>query len=124
MSQCALGGGEISSFLRQIYPKVLARFPAISKEYALSLSMKSMNEIAVQNGLCPPLLVFGVLTRMSLTMMDLPRQRERMPALKLARLETSNQVHKASVVVYTLQALRPVHSFRSQCIVPDTVRLP
>ena len=39
-------------------------------------------------------------------------------------LADSKDTEALFVVVYTLQALRPVHSFRSQCIVPDTVRLP
>ena len=94
-SHNALGEGErYHSFLRQIYRKVCAQFPAASKEYALSLSVKSRNETAGQNGLCPLLLVFGVLPRMLLSMMDLRKQRDRMKALKLARLEMSKQVAK------------------------------
>ena len=86
-SHNALGVGErYHSFLRQIYRKVSAQFPAISEEYALSLSVKSMNETAGQNGLCPVLLVFGVLPRMPLSRMYLPKQRDRMKAPKLARL--------------------------------------
>ena len=40
-SHKTLGVGErYHSFLRKIYRKVRAQFPAISKEYALSLSVK------------------------------------------------------------------------------------
>ena len=53
-----------------------------------------MNETVGQNGLCPVLLVFGVLPRMPPSTMDLPKQRDRMKALKLARLEMSKQVAK------------------------------
>ena len=92
----ALGVGErYHSFLRQIYRKVRTQFPAISKEYALPLSVKSMNETAGQNGLCAVLLGPGVLPRMQLSTMDLPKQRDRMKALKLARLGMSKQVAKA-----------------------------
>ena len=54
-----------------------------------------MYETAVQNGLYSVLPVFVVLPRIPLTTVDLPRQRERMQALKLARLEMSKQVAKA-----------------------------
>ena len=95
-SHNALGIGErYHSFLRQIYRKVRAQFPAIAKEYALSLSVKSVNETAGQNGLFPVLLVFGVLPRRPFSTMDLPKQRDRMKALKLGRLEMSKQVAKA-----------------------------
>ena len=66
-SHKALGVGErYHSFLRQIYRKVSVQFPTISKEYALSLSVKSMNETAGQNGLRPVHLVFVILSRMPL----------------------------------------------------------
>ena len=43
---------------------------------------------------------------------------------QVAAVAKAASTQTKTVVVYTLQALRPVHSFRSQCIVPDTVRLP
>ena len=54
-----------------------------------------MNETAGPNGLCPTLLVFGVVPRMPLSTIDLPNQRERMRALKTARMEMVKQVAKS-----------------------------
>ena len=87
-SHNAIGSGErYHAFLRKIYKKVRAELINVSKDYALSLAVKAMNETAGPNGLSPILLVFGVHPRMPLPTTDLPEQRERMKALKLARSE-------------------------------------
>lgn len=97
-SHNALGTGErYHAFLRQIYRKVRASHPQVSKEYALALAVRAMNETAGPKGLSPMLLVFGVSPRTPLSTKDLPEQRERMKALKTARIEMAKHVAKARI---------------------------
>ena len=75
-SHNAIGSRErYHAFLRQIYKKVRAELPNISKDYALSLAVKAINETAGPNGLSRILLVFGVHPRMHLPTTNLPEKR-------------------------------------------------
>ena len=69
----ALGEGErYHSYLRQVYDKVKANFPAIEAEYALQIAVKAVNDTAGPKGLVPTLLVFGIVPRTLVSPLDLP----------------------------------------------------
>ncbi len=80
-------GERYYEYLRHIYEKVRLLHPAVDVEDALFLAVSAMNNIAGQNGLIPTLLVFGVIPSFPFGFADLPEQRERMKAMKMARYE-------------------------------------
>ena len=97
-SHKALGVAEkYHSFLRNIYRKVRQEHSNLSTSFALSLSVKAMNDTGGYNGLVPTLLVFGALPRNLVTPIDLLAKVKRMRAMKLARKELSKAVAKERV---------------------------
>lgn len=87
-SHNALGVGErYHSFLRRIYRRVRADHPSRPVSHALSLDVSAMNQTAGPSGLLPMLLVFGLVPRMPVSPVDLPKQKQRLLAMRTARDE-------------------------------------
>ena len=87
-SHNSLGSGETyHDFLRKVYNRVRSEHRAIPKEDTLALAVHAINCTAGPNGLSPVLLVFGITPRIQMGNQDLPEQRKRMVAMKLARDE-------------------------------------
>ena len=88
-SHNSLGAGEaFHSYLRRTYNKVHSDFPRLDDATILSLSVKAINDCAGPRGLCPTLLVFGVLPQLPVpSKQDHATQTERYRAAALARNE-------------------------------------
>lgn len=56
----------------------------------LQLAVKAYNDTASPDGLAPTLLFFGIVPRISIHSIELPRQRERMKALHCASKQMSS----------------------------------
>lgn len=99
-SHNAIGVGEpYHTFLRHIYRKIPLKYAKISKDAALALLVKALNDTAGPNILVPTLLCFGVKPVISTTPMHLPSQLDRMKAMNDAR--TQMDVVKAQEKVKT-----------------------
>ena len=95
-SHNSLGVGEkYHDFLRTIFCKVTATYRYLDKNFALTLSVKAMNDTAGPDGLVPTLLVFGAMPRIPLVPVALPGQVERMKAMEDARAEMSKIMAKS-----------------------------
>ena len=85
-SHNSIGNGErYHSPLRRIFNKINHDQPSLDFEYALRLSVKSMNDTMGPNGLVPSFLVFGTLPRFPFLNTNLPNQREILKALQVGR---------------------------------------
>eukprot|EP00171_Calliarthron_tuberculosum_P005221 IDg5221t1 len=93
-SHNSMGAGETyHAILRRIYNKVRMEFKGIEAESALLMSVKAINDTVGPHGLCPSLLVFGILPRLpEITLKDFPSVRERKKALVMARIEYEKHV--------------------------------
>ena len=85
-SHNSLGSGETyHSILRRIYNRVKHSNSNISPDICLSLSIRAINCTVGPNGLCPQLLVFGVIPRIpAISKRNFSNQIERLRTLKLA----------------------------------------
>lgn len=83
-----LGNGErYHTFLCKIFNKVRDNDTRTDDHHTLHLSLKAMNDFSKPPGLSRTLLVFVFLRRISVRPPQLPDQRTRIRALKLARDE-------------------------------------
>ena len=75
--------------LKRIYTKIRMQYPTLEKDVALSIALMGLNNTAGPEGLTPTLLVFGAVPRLPIGHIDtmIPKQRERLHALELARKE-------------------------------------
>lgn len=97
-SHNGLGNGErYYSYLRNIYRGVRDDVPSLKKEDDMKTAAKAENDTEGPYGLMPTLLVFSSLTRLILHQKNVPAQKERMEALKLARSEMSPIIPKNHV---------------------------
>ena len=81
----AHGEGErYHSYLRLIFNKVQTDFQHLNEDYALQLAVKAVNDTAGPNGLVPTLVVFGILPRTLVVLIDLPQQKERIEVMRSA----------------------------------------
>lgn len=88
-SHNSLGAGEtFHDYLRRVFQKSMADHKSVAPDVVLALSIKAINSTVGPQGLCPQLLVFGVLPRLpDMSMKDFPNHRERMRVLTTARKE-------------------------------------
>lgn len=84
--------GQIESShgpLRRVFRVLTEKYPNLSDNLRLRLSVKSLNDTAGPKGLVPSLLVFGVIPSLGNTDADLPNQEERFRAMHEARNEAA-----------------------------------
>lgn len=85
-SHNALGEVErYHAYLRNVFERVQSEHTGVAEETLLALTVKACNDTAGPSGMDPALLVFGVIPRMPIHPEELPKQRERMNALHIAR---------------------------------------
>ena len=98
-SHNSLGAGETyHAILRRIYQKVRADHKTLSPDLSLSLAVHAVNDTVGPHGLCPTLLVFGVIPKMpDVTPNTFPAQQERLRAMVSARAEYEKYVGRALV---------------------------
>jgi len=98
-SHNSLGSAETyHALLRRTYQKTRMDHPTVPVDVSLALTVKAMNSTVGPDGLCPQLLVFGVMPRLpSICPQELPEQKERLRALATARLEYERLVSKELV---------------------------
>lgn len=95
----SLGIGEkYHGPLRRIYNKVSFEYPQLNKIIVLNFDIKAMNDTMGENGLVPSRLVFGIIPRFPILNHNLPTQRERLQALKLAQAEMNSIVAERRVL--------------------------
>jgi hypothetical protein len=75
------------SLLQRAYQIIITEIPEISKEMALQMAFKAINDTASLKGLVPILLVFGAYPRMVELDMLLPSVIQRATAIKKAMVE-------------------------------------
>ncbi len=94
-SHNSLGAGEAyHAYLRRLYNKIHTDFPRIQDEVALAIAIKAINDTTGPKGLCPTLLVFGILPQLPTpSRRDHPSQSDRFRAAALARKEYERIVH-------------------------------
>jgi hypothetical protein len=80
-------GETVHNYLRRIFLKVRDSHPGLSEDLCLSLSVQAMNESFNADGLCPTLLVFGVLPKLPNRPHNLLQNADRFRALQIARKE-------------------------------------
>lgn len=73
--------------LRGIFKIIRNRNPDLEPDIALRYDVKAINDTTGPEGLVPSLLVFGVIPSFSLISKDLPRQKERIDAMRIAKKE-------------------------------------
>lgn len=84
----SLNAGEtLHAPLRRILRKMHDEHPELSDEHALSLAVYAMNATTNERGLCPMLLVFGVLPKIPEVARVLPCHVDRIKAMHTARQE-------------------------------------
>jgi hypothetical protein len=105
-SHNSLGKGEtLHARLRHAYEKIRLEHPDVQPTLALSLAVQAGNDTTNEDGLCPALLVFGVLPKIPDEIRLLQHQRDRVQAMHLARREFQRQVTRSGVVLG--QKLKP-----------------
>ena len=81
-------GETYHAYLRRTYNKVHREHPSVPDETILAIAIKVLNDCTGPSGLCPSLLVFGVLPQLpSSSRRDHPSQVERLRAAETARRE-------------------------------------
>jgi hypothetical protein len=87
-SHSSLNVGEtLHETLRRIFRTVIKDDPDCTSEYALSISVKALNDTADNDGLCPTLLVFGIIPPFPDAPTIYPNQQDRKRAMCTARME-------------------------------------
>ena len=88
-SHNSLNAGEsYHAYLRRLYNKVHRDYPRLSDHLTLAIAVKAINDTTGPKGLCPTLLVFGVLPQLpSPSRRTHPTQLERFRAAAAARRE-------------------------------------
>ena len=104
----SLGIGEkLHGPLRRIYNKVVASHPTLPKQFCLRIANKAMNDTIGENGLVPSRLVFGIIPRYPILNTDLPNQKERMEAIKLAQSEMNSIIAERRVLAALTKKIPP-----------------
>ncbi len=104
----SLGIGEkLHGPLRRIYNKVVASHPTLPKQFCLRIANKAMNDTIGENGLVPSKLVFGIIPRYPILNTDLPNQKERMEAIKLAQAEMNSIIAERRVLAALTKKIPP-----------------
>jgi hypothetical protein len=85
--------------------KIRLEHPDIQPDLALLLAVQAGNDTTNENGLCPMLLVVGVLPKIPDEVLLLPHQQDRVRAMHLARREFQRLVTRSRVALG--QRLRP-----------------
>ena len=94
----SLGIGErYHEPLRRIYLKVKHDHPNLAPQTILRLSLKAINDTIGEQGLVPSSLVFVTVPRFPIMNTELPKQEERMEALKKAQAEMNSIVAERRV---------------------------
>ena len=98
-SHNSLGAGETyHAILRVVYQKTRRDHPTVPCDVTLALTVKAINSTVGSHGLCPQLLVFGVLPRLpGICPNEFPANLERLRAMETARQEYEKLVSKALV---------------------------
>lgn len=98
-SHNSLGSDETyHALMRRVYCKTRAEHPTVPEDVSLALTVKAINSTVGPDGLCPQLLVFGILPRPpGISPNELPAQKERFRALRTARDEYEKLVSKELV---------------------------
>ena len=98
-SHNSLGAGETyHALLRRVYMKTVKDHPTLSIDMCLALTVKAINSTVGPDGLCPQLLVFGVLPKLpKICPQEYPSQKERFRALQTARAEYEKLVSRQLV---------------------------
>jgi hypothetical protein len=93
-SHNSLGVGErFHQPLRRLFQKISSEYNRLDPETILSISTKTMNDLAGPEGLVPSFLVFGVVPRWT-TSLPLPENSARLTAIQVARAEYEHIVAK------------------------------
>ena len=85
------------ALLRRAYKVITGDIPSISKQFALQMAVKAINDTAGPNGLTPTLLVFGTYPRMVDTDPPHPTIVQRAATIKKAMKEVSELYAKRHV---------------------------
>ena len=112
-SHNSLGAGETyHALLRRVYSKTRHEHDGLNPGLCLRISIKAINSTVGPDGLCPQLLVFGVMPRLfgvmprlfgvmprlpTISRQEFPAQKERLPAMRTAREEYERLVSRAIV---------------------------
>lgn len=107
-SHNSLGAGETyHALLRRVYQKTRHGHPSLAPDLCLSITVKAVNSTVGPDGLCPQLLVFGIMPRFpTISKEEFPAQKERLRAMRTAREEYDRLVSR-SIVDRGLRTLPP-----------------
>ena len=93
------GAGETYyALLRRVYRKTRHEHDALNPGLCLRISIKAINYTVGPDGLCPQLLIFGVMPRLpTIFRQEFPAQKECLRAMRTAREEYERLVSRAIV---------------------------
>ena len=104
-------GESYHAYLRRLYRKIQKDFPRIPDRVALAIATKAINDTTGPKGLCPTLLVFGILPQLlSPSKRDHPSQIDRFRAAASARREYETIVNAERVRLATQKKPPPAAS--------------
>jgi hypothetical protein len=104
-------GETLHAPLRRVLRKINDEHPDVPDDHALSIAIHAMNSTANERGLCPMLLVFGVLPKLPEVARVLPSHFDRIKAMHTARDEylqiiSARRMHTALTTSVPLQLIR------------------
>lgn len=110
-SHNSLGSGETyHAILRRIFSRTRSEFPNLPVDICLSLAIKAINSTVGPSGLCPQLLVFGIMPKIpQISPQSFPTQIERMKALQFAQKEYERIVSR-EIIARGLKKIPPPSS--------------
>lgn len=108
-SYLGIGRRGQEPFCRIIW-KMKVAYLYIQSKYVLQVANKAMKDIVDESGLVPSQLFFGILSRLLIIDNELPKLKERLEAMKVARAEMNQMVteRRVQTALYEKFHLQPI----------------